>query len=60
MSKNHRRDTCKVGFCSIGTNDFVRGSNLSGFSDAEALCKAVSLLGTAEEIRRETMKRFPL
>ena len=29
-------------------------------SDAEALCKAVSLLGTAEEIRRETMKRFPL
>ena len=29
-------------------------------SDAEALCKAVSLLSTAEEIRRETMKRFPL
>ena len=29
-------------------------------SDSEALCKAVSLLGTAEEIRRETMKRFPL
>ncbi|MFC1239356.1 phosphoenolpyruvate--protein phosphotransferase [Treponema vincentii] len=29
-------------------------------SDAEALCKAVSLLGAAEEIRRETMKRFPL
>lgn len=29
-------------------------------SDAEALCKAVSRLDTAEEIRRETMKRFPL
>ena len=29
-------------------------------SDAEALCEAVSRLDTAEEIRRETMKRFPL
>ena len=29
-------------------------------SDAEALCESVSRLDTAEEIRRETMQRFPL